>query len=198
VKRTNNGHRRRLPREAMLTRDAQVWAQKQRGMTTAEIAADLGVPRQTVDRSLARSEKVHANDDPLQHLQACLANPGTGTGEPDDIADPAPDWVVGTEARTAWLAARWDAWAAGLTVEDVERIAQTPNPALLLYRLRSHAPELPAAGVRRAINVAFKALPSGAPEDDEYDAVPWRVGAAEAVAKSMGTYVPPPPTADTF
>jgi hypothetical protein len=46
-------------------------------------------------------------------------------------------------------------------VEDVQRIAQTPHPQLLLYRLRSHVPDLPP-DVRRAINVAWKSrqLPS--------------------------------------
>jgi hypothetical protein len=155
----------------MLTRDAAVWAMHPKGCKPTEIGDELGVARQTIDRSLERSEKLHANDDPLQHLQASLAN--EGTGEPDDIADPAPEWVVGTEAKTAWLAARWDAWASSLTVADVERIAATQHPALPLYRLRSHVPDL-ASDVRRAINVAFKALPG--PEDDDVAPQSWREG----------------------
>jgi hypothetical protein len=172
MKRKNNGHRRRLPREAMLTRDAAVWAMHLARMTPTEIGAELGVPRQTIDRSLERSAKLHANDDPLQHPRECLTN--QGTAEPVDDPNLTPD-------RNGRV---WDRWASSLTVADVERIAQTPHPALTLYRLRSHVPNLPP-GVRRAIGVAWKALPG--PEDDDVAPQSWRAGAVKAVAKARGT-----------
>ena len=65
----------------------------------------------------------------------------------------------------------WDRWAASLTVAAVERIAQAPNPALALWRLKWHhykGPQLPP-DVMRAVRVAYHALPSGPPDDEEVD-----------------------------
>jgi hypothetical protein len=148
-RKSNDGHRRRLPKEAMLARDAQIWAMHLRGMSDTEIADELGLPRSTAQRSIERGEKLHADDGSLEHLQACLDNPATGEPEDDPLKTPEQNGRV------------WDRWTQSLTVEDVQRIAQTPHPQLLLYRLRSHVPDLPP-DVRRAINVAWKSrqLPS--------------------------------------
>jgi hypothetical protein len=159
-KRKNNGRRRRLTREEMLTRDLHIWAMKQRRMTPTEIGYELGMARQTVDRSLERSTKLHANDDPLQNLRECLAN--EGTGEPEDD----PNLTLKQNAKV------WDKWAAGLTVADVERIARTPHPELLLWRLRKH--DLPPDAMD-AVNVAWQAHKDrvDAEHDDDDDDDDW-------------------------
>jgi len=173
----NDGQRRRLPKEAMLARDAAVWAMHLRGMTPTEIGDELGLPRQTAQRSLERSERLHANDGTLEHLQACFEN--EGSGEPEDDPNLTPD----QNGRV------WDEWVSTLTVADVERIARAPHPALTLDRLKWRAVNafladdgqlLHPPDVMQAINVAWGALPSGPPDDDESDAVPWREGVAKA------------------
>ena len=71
----NNGHRRRLPREAMLARDAQIWAMHLARMTPAEIGDELGLARQTVGRSIERSEKRHRETEQLRADAAAMGAP---------------------------------------------------------------------------------------------------------------------------
>jgi hypothetical protein len=146
-------------------------------MTDTEIADELGMVRQTAQRSIERSERLHANDGSMEHLQACLEN--TGTGEPEDDPSLTPE----QNGRV------WDRWAAGLTVADIERIAATQHSALLLHRLRLQCPDLPL-DVRRAINVAYGALPG--PDEDDVEPHSWRAGVVKALARARGTQTSDP------
>jgi len=180
-RRKNNGHRRRLPREAMLARDAQIFAMHLRGMSPTEVGDELGMARQTAERSIKRSENLHANDGSLDNLQACIDN--VGTGEPEDDPNLTPE----QNGRV------WDAWMQTLTVADVERIARTPHPELLLHRLKflavnaflSSGELVLEPDVMQAVNVAW-----GATRREDDDAVgvgdgSWR----EGVERARGEYI---------
>ena len=62
--------RRRLDREAMNERDAEVWRLERQGWSVRSIARELGMPASSVQRCLAKAQK----------LADAMA-----TGEPGDV-----------------------------------------------------------------------------------------------------------------